>query len=122
MSYKYIPKNKNTKQMIANGFKITKDGFNSDSKIPELDQLVEANILECQEFNLKELQDKAKKEEEELKKAKEEAERLAKEAKLAEENLKKEEQESKEANQNLEKAKTNKNRRKKRNQGNDENQ
>lgn len=102
MPYKYTPANPKTERMIANGFKIEKKGFESLERIPELEALVKAKILNVEEENLEELKAAAEKEKKEAEEARKELERLEKEAEEAKAKAEKEEKESEEASEKVE--------------------
>ena len=103
--FKYTPKNPNIKKMKAHNHMITEEGLESPTKIPELDALVNSNILECHEDNTQKLKDKAEKEAAEAKAAQKKADKLAEEAKKAQEEADKEQAEAVEAKEELEEAK-----------------
>ena len=112
--FTYKPKNKKIKTMQASGHLITEGGFESLTKIPELDQLVEANILEREEQDLDKLKAIAEQEKREAQEAKAKAEKLQKEADEAKTLAEKEEKEALEASEQLQEAETSKPRRRRR--------
>lgn len=103
--FKYTPKNPSTKRMKAHDFLITQEGFSTLHKIPALDALVLAGVLEIHEEDTAALEAKAKKEAQEAKEATQKALDLKKAADEAQKEADKENSESQEAQENLEKAK-----------------